>query len=142
MVGPPGVKMFATLTPLPPTAMGPPALSPGLGTSSSRPPPRPTHEGGTSASDDAVAAQPGPSSSVPVVSLPPIPREILYFGVGLGQYVVPKVPLPASARDFLADFPNDEVCMFYPSFDIPYLLYIELFLILSSFFCFFQVVGV
>ena len=106
VVDPPGVQTFATLTPLSPTAMRPLAPSSGLETSSSRPPLVPTREGGGSTS---AAASAGPSNSASVVPLPLIPREIWYADVGLYQYVVPDVPLPAEALHFLADRSNDEV---------------------------------
>ena len=122
VVDPPGVQTFATLTPLSLTVMGPPALSPATGTSSSMPPPRPVHEGGTSAfAAAATATRPGPSGSASFTPLPSIPRELLYFGAGVIQYEVPAYPLSSPAQDFLADVPSDAVYLLFLSFNFLYL---------------------
>ena len=115
VVDPPGVWTFSTLTPLPLTMMGPPALSLATGTSSSMPPLRLVHEGGVSAS--AVAATGlGSSGSVSFTPLPSIPRELLYFEAGVSQYEVPAYPLPSPARDFLADLSSDMVYFVFSFF--------------------------
>ena len=122
LIDPPGVRTFATLTPLPTLPMGIPTLTPDLGTSS-MPPPRPSHVRGSSS---AAAGQAGPSSVAPITPLPVVPREISYIGIGVRQYEVPAFPLPSPARDFLADVPNDAVILLSP-FKIH--AFIDLFLI-------------
>lgn len=106
VVDSPGVQTFATLVPLPPTVIGPLALSPELGGSSSRPPLVPIREGGASTSE---VSEVGSNSGASLIVLPPIPREILYTGAGLRQFRVPKVSLPDGALGFLGDRPDDEV---------------------------------
>ncbi|KAM7470514.1 hypothetical protein LguiA_008697 [Lonicera macranthoides] len=104
MVDPPGVRTYATLTPLPTTAMGPPARSPGFGGSSSRPPLFPIREEGGSSSAAAHAG-----SSVPWVDLPSLPRDISYVGAGPSRFSVPEYPLPEDTFDFLGGRSDDEV---------------------------------
>ncbi|KAM7507356.1 hypothetical protein LguiA_017809 [Lonicera macranthoides] len=103
MVDPPGVRTYATLTPLPTTVMGPPARSPGFGGSSSRPLLFPIREEGGSTSAAAPAG-----SSIPWVDLPPLPRDISYVGAGLRRYPVPEYPLPEDTFDYLGGRPGDE----------------------------------
>ena len=108
VVDPPGVQTFAILTLQPLTVMGPLDPSPDLGTSSSMPPSRLTYE-------DVLPLLLLPRRVQVVVLLlchPPIPREILYAGTWLCQYMVPKVPLPAEAMGFLVDIPYEEVYRF------------------------------
>lgn len=75
-----GVQTVATLGPLPLTVMCPPALSPELDGFASRPPLVSTHEGGAFTS---AVPEVGSSSGASLIFPPPIPREILYAGVGL-----------------------------------------------------------
>ncbi|KAM7480752.1 hypothetical protein LguiB_005335 [Lonicera macranthoides] len=100
---PPGVRTYAILTPLPPTVMGPSTRSPGVGVSSFWPPLFPIRDEGGSTS----AAIPA-GSSVPVVDLPLLPRDISYVGAGLCQYTVPEYPLPEDTFDYLGGRTGDE----------------------------------
>ncbi|KAM7477694.1 hypothetical protein LguiA_025907 [Lonicera macranthoides] len=103
IVDPPGVRTNATLTMLPPTVMGPPARSPGVGVSSSRPPLFPICEEGGSTSAAAPAG-----SSVPVVDLLLLPRNISYVGAGLRRYTVPEYPFLEDTFDYLGGCTGDE----------------------------------
>ncbi|KAM7511225.1 hypothetical protein LguiB_010100 [Lonicera macranthoides] len=103
IVDPLGVRTYATLTPLPSTAMGPPARSPSLGGSSFRPPLFPIRkEGGSTFA--AVPAGP----SVPLVDIPSLPRDITYVGASLRRYTVPEYLLPQDTFDYLGSRVGDK----------------------------------
>lgn len=82
-----------------------------------------------------MALEVGSSSSATLIVPSAIPLEIVYVGVGLRHYRVPKVPLPEGALGFLGDRPNDEVKQFSFGFNTPLYVYSNVLILVFLFSC-------